>query len=169
MDKDEKENTTLTFDEIMEDKEYQAELDRRIQKGIDTAKSNWEEEYSKKQEADRVEQERQAKLSAEEKLAEREKTLLEREKEQNKKEMIYQTKEILSKENLPLSFAELIVDVNSTADSIKEKIEDVKKKFAEEVEIKVKQSLAGNTPKASSVNNSNESELRKAMGLSEKK
>lgn len=169
MDKDEKENTTLTFDEIMEDKEYQAELDRRIQKGIDTAKSNWEEEYSKKQEADRVEQERQAKLSAEEKLAEREKTLLEREKEQNKKEMIYQTKEILSKENLPLSFAELIVDVNSTADSIKEKIEDVKKKFAEEVEIKVKQSLAGNTPKASNVNNSNESELRKAMGLSEKK
>lgn len=169
MDKDEKENTTLTFDEIMEDKEYQAELDRRIQKGIDTAKSNWEEEYSKKQEADRVEQERQAKLSAEEKLAEREKTLLEREKEQNKKEMIYQTKEILSKENLPLSFAELIVDVNSTTESIKEKIEDVKKKFAEEVEIKVKQSLAGNTPKASNVNNSKESELRKAMGLSEKK
>jgi|GEM_PF-4517165 len=40
MDKDEKENTTLTFDEIMEDKKYQAELDRRIQKGINTAKSN---------------------------------------------------------------------------------------------------------------------------------
>jgi len=32
----------LTFDEILEDKEYQAEFDRRVQKAIATAKTKWE-------------------------------------------------------------------------------------------------------------------------------
>lgn len=31
----------LTFDEILEDKEYQREFDRRVQKAINTAKSKW--------------------------------------------------------------------------------------------------------------------------------
>lgn len=31
----------LTFDEILEDKEYQREFDRRVQKAINTAKAKW--------------------------------------------------------------------------------------------------------------------------------
>lgn len=34
----------LTFDEILEDREYQAEFDRRVQKAINTAKSKWANE-----------------------------------------------------------------------------------------------------------------------------
>jgi len=34
--------TPLTFDEILEDRDYQAEFDRRVQKAINTAKSKWE-------------------------------------------------------------------------------------------------------------------------------
>lgn len=34
----------LTFDEILEDKEYQREFDRRVQKAINTAKSKWANE-----------------------------------------------------------------------------------------------------------------------------
>lgn len=34
----------LSFDEILEDKEYQSEFDRRVQKALDTAKTKWQGE-----------------------------------------------------------------------------------------------------------------------------
>ena len=34
--------TPLTFDEILEDKEYQSEFDKRVAKALETAKSKWE-------------------------------------------------------------------------------------------------------------------------------
>ena len=42
MEENTNEYAPLTFDEILEDKEYQAEFDRRVQKAINTAKSKWE-------------------------------------------------------------------------------------------------------------------------------
>ena len=36
-----------TFDEILKNKEYQAEFDRRVQKAINTAKAKWEENKKK--------------------------------------------------------------------------------------------------------------------------
>ena len=137
----------LTFDEILKDKEYQAEFDRRIAKSLETAKSNWEKEYSSKKEEEKKEAERLAKLSAEEKLVERENKLKAREQEQNKKELVYQTKELLQKENLPLSFAEVMVGTNATAEEIKARINELKTRFSEELEIRMKQILAGNPPK----------------------
>ena len=35
----------LTFDEILEDKTYQSEFDRRVSKAIETAKGNWDNEH----------------------------------------------------------------------------------------------------------------------------
>jgi len=45
MNENTEEYAPLTFDEILEDKEYQAEFDRRVQKAINTAKSKWEAHY----------------------------------------------------------------------------------------------------------------------------
>ena len=61
------EDTPLTFDEILGDKTYQAEFDRRVQKAITTAltteKAKWEaEEQSKRTEAEKL-----AKMDAEQK------------------------------------------------------------------------------------------------------
>lgn len=42
MEENTNEYAPLTFDEILEDREYQAEFDRRVQKAINTAKSKWE-------------------------------------------------------------------------------------------------------------------------------
>lgn len=42
MEENTNEYAPLTFDEILEDKDYQAEFDRRVQKAINTAKSKWE-------------------------------------------------------------------------------------------------------------------------------
>lgn len=57
------EDTPLTFDEILGDKVYQAEFDRRVQKALETAKTKWEaEEQTKRTEAEKL-----AKMDAEEK------------------------------------------------------------------------------------------------------
>lgn len=57
------EDTPLTFDEILGDKTYQAEFDRRVQKALETAKTKWEaEEQTKRTEAEKL-----AKMDAEQK------------------------------------------------------------------------------------------------------
>lgn len=57
------EDKPLTFDEILGDKTYQAEFDRRVQKAIDTARTKWEvEEQTKRTEAEKL-----AKMDAEQK------------------------------------------------------------------------------------------------------
>ena len=42
-----KETKSITFDEMLGNKEYQAEFDRRIHKAIQTAKIKWEENGSR--------------------------------------------------------------------------------------------------------------------------
>ena len=57
------EDTPLSFDEILGDKTYQAEFDRRVQKALETAKAKWElEEKTKRTEAEKL-----AKMDAEQK------------------------------------------------------------------------------------------------------
>lgn len=57
------EDKPLSFDEILGDKTYQAEFDRRVQKALETAKNKWEaEEQSKRTEAEKL-----AKMDAEQK------------------------------------------------------------------------------------------------------
>lgn len=49
------EDKPLTFDEILGDKTYQAEFDRRVQKAIDTARTKWEaDEQTKRTEAEKL-------------------------------------------------------------------------------------------------------------------
>lgn len=57
------EDKPLSFDEILGDKTYQAEFDRRVQKALETARSKWEaEEQTKRTEAEKL-----AKMDAEQK------------------------------------------------------------------------------------------------------
>lgn len=57
------EDKPLTFDEILKDKTYQAEFDRRVQKALDTNRAKWElEEQAKRTEAEKL-----AKMDAEQK------------------------------------------------------------------------------------------------------
>lgn len=57
------EDKPLSFDEILGDKTYQAEFDRRVQKAIETARTKWEaDEQTKRTEAEKL-----AKMDAEQK------------------------------------------------------------------------------------------------------
>ena len=58
------ENKTQTFDEVLSNKEYQAEFDRRVQKAIETAKNKWQEIND----AEKSEAEKLAKMNKEQKL-----------------------------------------------------------------------------------------------------
>ena len=61
--------TPLTFDEILQDKTYQSEFDKRVAKSLETAKSKWEKEYNEKLEAQKTEAEKLANMKEAEKHA----------------------------------------------------------------------------------------------------
>ena len=54
----------LTFDEILQDKYYQSEFDKKVAKALETARTKWEKEAEVK----KTEAEKLAKMDAEEKL-----------------------------------------------------------------------------------------------------
>ena len=57
------EDKPLTFDEILKDKTYQAEFDKRVQKALETNRAKWEaDEQTKRTEAEKL-----AKMDAEQK------------------------------------------------------------------------------------------------------
>lgn len=157
----------VTFDDILKDKTYQSEYDRRVAKALETGKANWEKEYKQKMEEEKSEAKRMAKMTAEEQMAERVKKIEDREKELQRKELISQTKEELNKVNLPLAFAEYLVNNNDKAENILSRVGELKEVFNSQVETLVKERMAGETPKASN-SNTNEARnqaLRQAMGL----
>ena len=64
-------DTPLTFDEILEDKEYQSEFDKRVSKALETAKAKWEA----KAEADKTQWEADAEAAKSSAVAEATKQL----------------------------------------------------------------------------------------------
>ena len=123
-----KQDTPPTFDELLKsNKEYQAEVDRRISKSLETARKNWEAE---KQEA-LTEQEKLAKMKADEKAQyEREKAeakLKEREAEITRRELMASAKETLIEKELPAELASVINYTN--ADTCKESLDALEVAF----------------------------------------
>lgn len=139
----------LTFDELLKDSDYKSAYDKKVNDLLAKKKNEWVNEWKKQKEVEKAENERLAKLTAEEKLAEREKAINEREKALNKKSLITETKNILNENALPTCFADAIVTDDIKAEAIKEKIEILKKSFNEEIEKAVTKRLAGNTPSIS--------------------
>lgn len=123
-----KEEKPLTFQELLEsNKDYQKEFDRRMSKGIDTFKENYEKEYQQKLEAEKTEAERLAKLTEEEKMKEalekRDKRIAELEAKENARTLKDETIKILSEKEIPISYIDLFDFTNMSAETIKNKIE----------------------------------------------
>lgn len=147
-DKNETVDTTAevsneTVQEVKKEKTFTQE---QLNKYLATEKAKWKQES----EAEKNEAERLAKLSAEEKAAEKEKKLAEKENELNYKELVGNAKDVLSDKGIPASFANWIVSERDTAEKVTEKIEDFVKKFNSELEKMVVKRLAGEVPKAGS-------------------
>lgn len=137
-----------TFDDILSDKAYQAEFDRRVQKATDTAvtnaRSKWEtllddklseaEKLSKMNEAEKAEYLRQK----------REKELQVREADITKRELMAEAKNTLAEKNLPAELAGVLVYTD--AETCSASLKAVEAAFEKAVQAAVAERLKGGKP-----------------------
>ena len=128
------EDKPLSFDEILGDKTYQAEFDRRVQKALETARSKWEaEEQTKRTEAEKL-----AKMDAEQKAKYELKKERERADEALAKLNAYELKntaiKIAQEKGLDISLLEDIDYSKQTAETITTIIETKKAVFDKAIE-----------------------------------
>lgn len=124
--------------------EFDSEVDKRIAKALETAKSKWNEE--KQDEINRAEQ--LAKMSAEERKEAEDKakaeTLEKREKELNMREYRYEAKHQLEENGLPDSFVDMVLSDDPA--TTKNNITAVRSEFDKAIEVAVTERLKGKTP-----------------------
>lgn len=139
-----------SFDDVLKDKKYQSEFDKRIAKALETAKTKWETDKATELENAKTEAEKLAKMNAEQKakyaeekrLAELEK----REKDITTRELKAQAYETLAEKGLPKDLVEILN--YSDAENCNKSIEAVEKAFQSAVEKAVNEKLRGkDTPK----------------------
>ena len=139
---------TPSFDDLLKDKAYQSEFDKRMAKGLETAKAKWQAEQQKAIEDAKTEAEKLAKMNAEQKaqyeLEKREKEYADRLKELNLRELKAEAQNQLLEANLPKEFA-ILLNYES-AETVKSSIETVQGLFAKAVEKAVNERLGGNEP-----------------------
>lgn len=148
-----------TFDEILENKDYQSEFDKRVTKAINTALSNekikWEKEATEK----KTEAERLASMTAEERY----KHDLKKEQDKTQKALselnAYKLKNeavnIATDKGLDISLLSIIDFTTETAETVNKKIDDMASSFNKAVEKAVNDRLKQNSPisvKAGTVN-----------------
>lgn len=137
----------MTFDEILADKVYQSEFDKRVSKALETAKSNWEKDAEVK----KTEAEKLAKMDAEEKHK-YELKKAQREKEDaisklNAYELKEVAQEIASEKGVPLSLLKVIDYTKENAESIKTKIEEIEVVYKQAVQGGINDRMKEKTPK----------------------
>lgn len=142
------EATPPTFDELLKDKNNQAEFDRRVSKALETAKAKWQQEAEAKIAEAKTEAEKLAKMNAEQKAEherqKREKELADREALLTLRELRAEAAVTLSEKGLP---KELIDSVNfKDADSCKKSIETLETVWRAAVQSGVEERLKGKTP-----------------------
>ena len=142
-----------TFDDVLANKEYQAEFDRRVAKALKTAQNNWQKDYESKLEAEKQEAKKLAEMNEAEKWAYEKKQLEEKlalkEQELLKKELMATAKNILVEKNIPLNLADLL-DYSSD-ENCKKSIEIIEKSFGTALENAVNDRLRGNKAPSSGV------------------
>lgn len=145
----------LTFEEMLNSNEdykkaYQASVDKRVNDGIETAKSKWEENYKKQLEAEKSEAERLAKLTEEEKMKEalekRDKRIAELEAKESARTLKDETMKILNEKEIPLSYIDLFDFTNMNAETIKTKVELLSSNLSKDKESWLNSSLKQKAP-----------------------
>ena len=133
-----------TFDDLLNDKDYQAEFDRRVQKALGTAREKWESLMDDKL----SEAEKLAKMTKEEKAQylqqKRENELADKEAAITRRELMAEAKVTLADKKLPISLAELLTYTD--ADTCKASIATMEKAFQEAVQAGIEERMKGGEP-----------------------
>lgn len=143
----EEEFEPLTFDEILSDKDYQREFDRRVSKALETAKGKWQAEFEEKQsEADKL-----AKMKEDEKRAyELDKITKERDEllaQKNANSLREQAVDIANDYGVDISLLRLINFNTIKAEDVEPTIQNFKTILDEVVEKQINEMMKERTPK----------------------
>lgn len=141
----------LSFQDIVKNPKYQADLDKYVGKALSSARTNWEADYNKKLEAERNEAEKLAKMDAEQKIKyELDKERQKREELENKlnAETLYRTaSNIASEKDLPIGYLDLFDFSRETAESVDEKLKKIEELRSRDRENYLKSKLVEDSPK----------------------
>lgn len=126
----------------------EADLDRRIQQALETAKSKWQTETEERIKQEREDAEKLARMSEKEKaeeLARRQKEGFDTERSEfERQRSIFEAQRALADRKLPLSFAEMLAGKDETATN--ENINVFEKAFSEAVQAAVVDKMKGTPP-----------------------
>ena len=153
-------NNPVTFDDFLKDGKNQAEFDKRVQKAINTAKTNWEElmnsEKSEAEKLAKMNKEQKLEYQAQKEKADKEKALA----ELNAYRLKEQATKIASEKGLDISLLTFFNFETIKAEEINSKIEEVSNAFNKAVEKAVNERLKEDTPKSGIDNTQNKSIAR---------
>lgn len=117
--------TKKSFDELLQDKEYQSAFDKKIAQSLQTAKAKWEEESRTKV----AEAEKLAKMDKEEKARYKEeqyeKKIAEYEARENARALKDEAINIISQKDIPVAYLDLFKFETMNAEEIKTAIETI--------------------------------------------
>lgn len=134
-----------SFDDVLKNKDYQSEFDKRVAKALETARGKWETDYQAKIEEAKTEAEKLAKMNAEQKAkyAEEKRVaeLEKREKDITTRELRATAYETLAEKGLPRDLVDILN--YSDAESCNKSIEAVEKAFQSAVEKAINERLRG--------------------------
>ncbi len=137
-----------TFDDILQDKTYQSEFDKRVAKALDTAKSKWEKEAEKQ----RNEAERLAQMTADEKhrfeLEQAETRATQAEARLNAYALKETALEIATEKGIPSSLLKVIDYTKETAETIKGKLDDIEEVYKQAVQSGINEAMKEKTPRS---------------------
>ena len=145
----------LTYDKILEDKEYQAEFDRRLAKSNETAIKNsrekWEKEYQQRIEQEKSEAEKLAKMDTDEKHQYELKQVQDELEKERAKNNAHDLRDAVTKiaeeKGVGLSLLEIFDFTKENADSMDKKIKILSSELDKRVEQRVNEILKEKSPK----------------------
>ena len=147
-----------SFDDILKDKEFQAEFDRRLSKGIETALANERKRHEQIIDDKISEAEKLSKMTDLEKKEYQQKKeaedLARREADLTRRELMAEAKATLAEKGLPASLATMLD--YSSAETVKTSIATVSETYNNAVQAGVNARLEGGKPPKKANNNNND-------------
>lgn len=137
-----------SFEDLLKEKGFQSEFDRRVSRALETARGKWAKETEERIRRECEAAEARARMTGEERMAhdfaEREARLEAREKEITGRELRAEAMRLLQERGLP---SELADAVNyGSAENLQESMDAVESAFRMAVQSGIEQRLRGNAP-----------------------
>lgn len=150
-----------TFDEILMDKTYQSEFDKRVAKALETARGKWAQELAGIVRTAEAKARAQAEEQAKELIESERRALAEEKAQFELDKRMAATERMLAKSNLPVAFAGYLLA--DTEEDIQKNVSQFAELYRGSIERDINHKLRGAAPKSGG--GAKTDPLREVMGL----